>query len=124
MKLFIPWMPPSFNVIWQQGHWSKRKQIRDTGHLACIDMKRSLPVFENPIAITIEPVQAKGRFYDIDNYALAGKIVLDSMVHYGRIPDDRNKFVNGLRYKPPVRGQETGLWITIEEEVEDAENKE
>ncbi len=56
---------------------------------------KDLPRFDKPVRIKFEWVEINKR-RDLDNIAFAKKFILDSMVKYGKLEDDSQKYVKGF----------------------------
>lgn len=114
-KFFVPWEPPSFNLIWAGMHWLKRKKIADTGHKACLVARRIRP-FWQPVVISFQAVAGPGkRRYDVCNYAVGNKVIVDGLVQLGVLGGDWVDNLTETRTLVPIRGPESGVWVTIEE---------
>lgn len=112
-RVFIPWLGPSMNKLWAGVHWAKRKKIADEAHAACLVAKR-LGRYDVPVSLVFQPVHGKGRRRtDCSNYAVSCKSLEDGLVHAGVLADDSFNHVVSVQTLAPVRGDETGMWITI-----------
>lgn len=114
-RFFIPWEPPSFNLVWAGMHWRSRKRIADAGHKACL-VARQIRPFWRPVTISFQPVAgAKKRRYDCCNYAVGNKVIVDGLVKLGVLGGDWIDNLKETRTLLPTRGKESGVWVTIEE---------
>lgn len=113
--LDIPWVGPSSNKIYSGMHWAERKRIADEGHLlaksAGMRFKRLYGARKGPVEITIT-AHHPGR-YDVDNYGFTGKIIIDGLVRSGLLPDDTDKTVVGVMYRPRVKDKNPHTIVEI-----------
>lgn len=86
------------NAIYSGKHWSKRREDAEYWHLTIKAelMRQNVPCkpYDKPVSIS---------FYwndrlDIDNHAVLGKYILDSLKGY-LIRDDDRRFVKEVRHK-------------------------
>ena len=83
---------------------------------------RELPKITKPVKIKFTWVESNSR-RDLDNICFAKKFILDSLVEYGFIIDDNQRYVQGFidEFK---RGEKTCVIVEIEEIEEGKEVKE
>lgn len=112
-RVFIPWLGPTLNEIWSGMHWAKRNKIARQAHVACLVAKH-IPVFTEPVSLVFQPQHGKGRRrLDCTNYAVTQKALEDGLVHVGVLPGDSFHEVISVQTLAPIRGYESGMWITI-----------
>ena len=114
-QVLIPWLGPSLNKIWAGMHWAKRKKIADEGHLACL-VARTIPKFEGAVHLEFQPM-VSGRRLDIVNYAVTIKVIEDGLVNLGILRQDGANDVLSHRTYPPKKAKESGMLVTIREEL-------
>lgn len=119
MKLFVPYIAPSTNAMYAGQHWSDRTKHKNNAKKAVMVALAALQekkIFTKPVRVEFEPQLGKGkRAYDVSNYSYTYKLIEDCLVERGILVSDTAAFVKELRFKSPVRGDETGLLILIAE---------
>lgn len=114
--LWVPWLGPSGNKIWAGMHFAKRRKIADEGHLAVLASSQKVNPFNNPVSLFFQPVvKSPARMFDWLNYFATIKPIEDGMVSQGIIPDDNHKWVKMGTIAAPIRGEESGVFVTISE---------
>lgn len=95
-------------------HFSVRKKIVDNCKWFLVAYFKMVPKYIVPIAITIEIHNKNTGVQDIDNKGYFwSKIILDQLVHMGKIADDNVKFVPKITYN--YKYSDPMLVIKIEE---------
>lgn len=112
-KVFIPWLGPSMNRLWSGVHWAQRKKWADEAHKACL-VAKDIGQFDVPVSLVFQPVHGKGRRrLDCSNYAVTNKGIEDGLVRAGVLQDDTFSHVVSVQTLAPIRGDESGVWVTI-----------
>ena len=97
-RVSIDLVPQSLNDYYSSIHWTKRKQAKDLwkGYLASI--RNDIPKFKSfPIEVEVIVYRADNRRRDSDNAVIAVKMINDSLVEMGKIPDDNYKFIKSVK---------------------------
>lgn len=115
IKLFIEYIGPSTNRMYAGQHWSVRTKNKSDAIMAVIAALGGKKIkFDGAVSVDVEPVLAKGRrAYDVSNYSYTYKLVEDSLVAQGVLKNDTPEFVTSVRFLSPVRGEKTGINLTI-----------
>ncbi|WP_423820855.1 hypothetical protein V5738_10985 [Salinisphaera sp. SPP-AMP-43] len=120
-RIFIPWLGPTLNQIWAGMHWAKRNKIAHQAHKACLAAP-DLAQFTTPVSLVFQPQHGKGRRrLDCTNYAVTQKAIEDGLVEAGILPGDSFSEVVSVKTEAPIRGDETGIWVTITAAAADPE---
>lgn len=85
----------SLNKLYSGVHWSKRKKMADEWHMVTLPFKRKLKPERLPTGVTYD-FRLKGNLLDVSNLAGMVKLLEDSMVLNGILPDDSPKYVREI----------------------------
>ena len=119
---FVPWVGPSFNIIWAGVHWSKRKKIATAGKQETWEALRSAGIkdtFQHPVNLVFTPVigpKDKGTKRDATNYIVATKVIEDALVTGKILEDDAPEYVYSIKIMAPEIGEQKGMRVKIYEQ--------
>jgi len=118
VDLFVPFIGPSTNQMYAGQHWSERKKHKDKAlravFEALVSEGKHLVRFTEPVAVEVLPKLGKGkRSFDVSNYSYTYKLIEDALVKRKILANDTPEFVRAVIYKAPVRGDKTGMLISI-----------
>lgn len=86
---------PSWNELYSQKHWTKRKEMADLAHLlvytAC-NQQKVKPITSYPVHITVTAYRKR----EIDASNCNAKLLEDGLVHAGILKDDSPKYVDSM----------------------------
>ncbi len=111
MIIRIDWLGPSTNAL-KGRHWSeynkhKKAAKQALGVALAQQYPKDIPSISPPVKITLRAFIGKGRkAYDLDNYVMCYKMLVDSLVDVGILPDDRDKYVSAFQIERPARFKE------------------
>jgi Holliday junction resolvase RusA-like endonuclease len=120
--IFIPWLGPSANELWagtaSKRAWGKRKRIAEEGHQVVSLFTRKIKPFDGKVWLFFQAIHGKGSTRrDLTNYHPVIKIIEDGLVRGGIIKGDSFKIVTKVIIDAPQRGKESGVIVTISEEL-------
>lgn len=100
LRIKIPMVSCSLNSWYAQNHWSKRDKHKKLwrGHFQLI--KQSIkPIQASNFPVIVETIShfKDNRRRDPDNYICANKLICDSLVEIGVLPDDSYKYISQHR---------------------------
>ena len=111
LTIRIPWLGPSTNEI-KGKHWSvyhKHKESCLTALRAALSEQypKQAVSIETPVKIIFRAFLGANRHpFDLDNYSISYKILVDCCVDVGILPDDRDKYVSAFEIQKAARFKE------------------
>lgn len=117
VELTVPHITPSWNTIYSNGHWTKRKTLVDFERERIGWELKALnpPSFEEKVNIKIH--QFKTGRQDSDN--ITAKLWIDAMCDVGILKDDSQEYVGWVcvRCDPSEGSKSQRTVVTIEKDV-------
>lgn len=118
MRIFVPYLGPSTNVIYAGIHWAKRKKAKDDATKATLAAVRQagLSLMEGQVDLVFRPRLGKGvRRRDTSNNSMSAKLIEDALVKAGVLADDTEDCVRRVIHEPAEidRKAKTGTWVTL-----------
>lgn len=112
----IPIIKISTNVIYSGKHWRTRAKHKQDYLLLCSSFK-NYDFIEDKVDIHID-FYFKGRALDSSNCSYMGKLIEDSLVHYGILKDDTIKYVSCFSMRSHNKAKEDYAVINIKKATE------
>jgi crossover junction endodeoxyribonuclease RusA len=119
-ELWIP-QPAGWINSNHRPHWAQRAKLTKAWRQAGLMYARQakLPTGLERVRIEAHVVKSTAREYDAHNLMPTGKAIMDGLVDYGLVPDDKNKHVVGPDMREGGKGL-PGILVKITELVIDA----
>ena len=116
--MFVPCELFTTNAERRLHHYARAAKVSDIRHKAklyCLNMQRNKKAvpFSQPVHVEFHPTQKPGTLADVAGHLPVAKAVLDGVVDAGLLFDDNPEWVLSQRFWPPIKGNPTGMTITI-----------
>ena len=111
IKIKVLWVGPSTNKI-KGAHWGTYKKAKDAAYAACktalvIQFPEGPPELKTPVEISLQAFIGRGRkMFDTTNYSTSLKMLEDSLVQLGILPNDTPECVKAITIKSPLSFKE------------------